>query len=34
MGMESGDANVADEDMTLVFCHARFSACTLIATVN
>ena len=23
----AGDANVTDEDMALVFCHARVSAC-------
>jgi hypothetical protein len=33
MGAESGDANVTDEDMALVFGHARVSA-HLIATVN
>jgi hypothetical protein len=27
MGVESGDANVTDEDMAVVFCHARVSAC-------
>jgi len=26
MGVESGDANVTD-DMALVFCHARVTAC-------
>jgi hypothetical protein len=26
MGVESGDANVTDEDMALVLCHARVSA--------